>query len=83
MKTHINIYILIFMLLCLGIQPIEANDHYLTVTATVWEGPSDACIYVGQSEINQDNQYQINSCSLANLKCGGHLFNSNSCSGTS
>ena len=83
MKTHINIYILIFMLLCLGIQPIEANDHYLTVTATVWEGPSDACIYVGQREINQDNQYQINSCSLANLKCGGHLLNSNSCSGTS
>lgn len=83
MKTHINIYILIFMLLCLGIQPIEANTHYLTVTATVWEGPSDACIYVGKSEINQDNQYQINSCSLVNLKCGGHIFNSNSCPGKS
>ena len=83
MKTHINIYILIFMLLCLGIQPIEANTHYLTVTATVWEGPSDACIYVGQSEINQDNQYQINSCSLVNLKCGGHMFTSNSCPGKS
>ena len=76
MKTHINTFILMLLLLCLGIQPIMAATHNIHVTGNI-EGSNSAAqvvVLIDLSRVPTDAEWETSNTNQPfSDQCGGGL----------